>query len=37
MGEFWEEACKHKKEMRGSEPTRSTLLTNDFFVKKEGA
>ncbi len=34
MAEFWEEAFKDKKEMWGSEPAKSTILTNDFFVEK---
>ena len=34
MAEFWEEAFKDKKEMWGSEPAKSTILTKDFFVEK---
>lgn len=34
MAEFWEEAFKDKKKMWGSEPAKSTILTNDFFVEK---
>jgi cyclopropane fatty-acyl-phospholipid synthase-like methyltransferase len=34
MPEFWENAFKDKKEMWGSEPAKSTFLTNDFFVEK---
>ncbi|MCK0162097.1 class I SAM-dependent methyltransferase [Allomuricauda sp. F6463D] len=34
MAEFWEEAFKDKKEMWGSSPAKSTILTNDFFVEK---
>ncbi|WP_442845120.1 class I SAM-dependent methyltransferase [Leeuwenhoekiella sp. H156] len=33
MTEFWEEAFKEKKEMWGSEPAKSTVLTNDFFIE----
>ena len=35
MAEFWEEAFKDKKEMWGSEPAKSTILTNDFFIEKK--
>ncbi|GAA5021936.1 methyltransferase [Marivirga lumbricoides] len=35
MSEFWEEAFKEKKEMWGTEPAKSTILTNDFFVTKK--
>lgn len=34
MAEFWEEAFKDKKEMWGSEPAKSTILTSGFFVEK---
>lgn len=34
MTEFWEEAFKDKKEMWGSEPAKSTILTSDFFAEK---
>ncbi|GAB5418965.1 MAG: class I SAM-dependent methyltransferase [Crocinitomicaceae bacterium] len=33
MTEFWEEAFNEKKEMWGSEPAKSTILANDFFIK----
>ncbi|WP_375560162.1 class I SAM-dependent methyltransferase [Bernardetia sp. OM2101] len=33
MTEFWEEAFKDKQEMWGLEPTKSTVLTKDFFVE----
>lgn len=33
MTEFWEEAFKDKKEMWGVEPAKSSVLTNDIFVK----
>lgn len=32
MTEFWEEAFKDKQEMWGFEPSKSTILTNDFFI-----
>lgn len=32
MTEFWEEAFKDKQEMWGSEPARSAVWTNGFFV-----
>lgn len=34
MSEFWEEAFKDKQEMWGFEPAKSTLLTNDYFIKQ---
>ncbi len=34
MKEFWEEAFKDKQEMWGLDPTKSTVLTKDFFVDK---
>ena len=34
MAEFWEEAFKNKQEMWGFEPSKSTLLTFDFFQKQ---
>ena len=34
MAEFWEKAFKDKQEMWGSEPTKSAILTNDFFISK---
>ncbi|MEO9893256.1 class I SAM-dependent methyltransferase [Aurantibacter sp.] len=34
MSEFWEENFISKKEMWGFEPSKSTILTKDFFVKK---
>lgn len=34
MTEFWEEAFKNKQEMWGLEPTKSTVLTRDFFIDK---
>lgn len=33
MTEFWEEAFKDKKEMWGSQPAKSTILTKDFFLE----
>src|SRR5690606_30419842 len=33
MTEFWEEAFKDKQEMWGFEPSKSTVLTKDIFVK----
>lgn len=33
MTEFWEQAFKDKQEMWGLEPTKSTVLTKDFFVE----
>lgn len=33
MTEFWEEAFRSKQEMWGLEPTKSTVLTKDFFVE----
>ena len=35
MTEFWEEAFKDKQEMWGLEPTKSTVLTKDFFVEQK--
>lgn len=34
MTEFWEEVFKDKQEMWGLEPTKSTVLTKDFFIDK---
>ncbi len=34
MAEFWEEAFKDKQEMWGLEPSRCTVLANDFFVAR---
>lgn len=34
MTEFWEEAFKHKREMWGFEPAKSTVLINDFFIEQ---
>jgi len=34
MTEFWEEAFADKQEMWGFEPSRSSILTKDFFVEK---
>ncbi|MCW8935576.1 MAG: methyltransferase domain-containing protein [Gammaproteobacteria bacterium] len=33
MREFWEETFKDNQELWGFEPSRSTVLTNDFFVE----
>ena len=35
MNEFWEEAFKEKQKMWGSEPAKSTILANDFFVQNK--
>lgn len=35
MTEFWEQAFKDKEEMWGSEPAKSTVLANDFFVDND--
>ncbi|GLU57336.1 class I SAM-dependent methyltransferase [Dyadobacter frigoris] len=35
MTEFWEEAFKDKQEMWGFEPSKSTILTKDFFVENK--
>lgn len=35
MTEFWEQAFKEKQEMWGLEPAKSTVLANDFFIKKK--
>jgi SAM-dependent methyltransferase len=34
MTEFWEEAFADKQEMWGFEPSRSAIMTRDFFVEK---
>ncbi len=34
MTEFWEKLFKDNQELWGFEPARSTVLTNDFFVKQ---
>ena len=35
MTEFWEEAFKDKQEMWGLNPSKSTVLTKDFFVEQK--
>ncbi len=35
MAEFWEEAFKDKQEMWGLEPSRCTVLANDFFMVRK--
>ena len=34
MAEFWEESFVEKQTMWGFEPSRSAVLTKDFFVQK---
>lgn len=34
MTEFWEETFKENQEMWGFEPSKSTKLTNDFFIEQ---
>lgn len=33
MSEFWEESFKEKQEMWGFEPSKSTVITNEIFLK----
>lgn len=35
MIEFWEEAFKNKQEMWGFNPSKSTVITKDFFVEQK--
>jgi hypothetical protein len=34
ISEFWESAFSEKQEMWGFEPSKSAILTKDFFVQK---